>query len=128
MLMTEKRPRRISLIKTDVEGSELDVLLSLEVRHWKLVDQVVIETARSPGKLSGTNICPFRDVDRPCHDSLPLESFSTQTKEGVTNEQSSDLDAIFNLLRNHGFKTSVETDPGHGADTGCLLIFASRYD
>ena len=42
--------RRISLLKIDVEGSELEVLESINDSHWELIDQIVLETAR-PEKL-----------------------------------------------------------------------------
>ena len=42
---------RISLLKIDVEGSELDVLLSLNDHHWELIDQIVLETVR-PKRIS----------------------------------------------------------------------------
>ena len=124
---TGKRRRRIALIKIDVEWSELEVLLSLELRHWALVDQVVVETARPPGKLSATNPPSSRDVKRSDYDRLPAESVST-LEEGVTIEEESNLDVICSMLRNLGFKISIETDPGRGTDTGCLLIFALRCD
>jgi hypothetical protein len=34
---------RVSLIKIDVEGGELNVLRGLEARHWDVVDQMVLE-------------------------------------------------------------------------------------
>ncbi len=34
---------RVTLVKIDVEGGELNVLRGLEARHWGLVDQMVIE-------------------------------------------------------------------------------------
>ena len=43
--------QRISLLKIDVEGSELEVLKSINDSHWDLIDQIVLETAR-PEKVS----------------------------------------------------------------------------
>ena len=119
--IAEKRRRRIGLIKIDVEGCELEVLSSLELRHWALVDQVVVETARPPGMLSAITLPPSRDVEQSVLDRLPPENVPPL-------EEGSNVDVICSLLRNLGFKISIETDPGRGSDTGCLLIFALRCD
>lgn len=42
---------RIDLLKIDVEGAELDVLLGIEERHWPLIEQVTLEGHDIDGRL-----------------------------------------------------------------------------
>jgi FkbM family methyltransferase len=43
--------RAVDLLKIDVEGAELDVLLGIEARHWPLIHQVVMELQDLDGRL-----------------------------------------------------------------------------
>jgi FkbM family methyltransferase len=43
--------RRVDLLKVDVEGAELDILLGIDPQHWALIDQVVIEVQDLAGRL-----------------------------------------------------------------------------
>jgi FkbM family methyltransferase len=43
--------RRVDLLKVDVEGAELDVLMGIDRRHWPLIDQAVIEVQDLGGRL-----------------------------------------------------------------------------
>jgi FkbM family methyltransferase len=43
--------RVVDLLKVDVEGAELDVLLGIDAAHWALVNQVVIEVQDLGGRL-----------------------------------------------------------------------------
>ncbi|HJL14479.1 MAG TPA: FkbM family methyltransferase [Sandaracinaceae bacterium LLY-WYZ-13_1] len=47
----ERGVRRIDLLKVDVEGAELDVLLGLCERHWRRIEQVVLEGHDHDGRL-----------------------------------------------------------------------------
>eukprot|EP00455_Lapot_gusevi_P033202 TRINITY_DN3628_c0_g1_i1.p1 TRINITY_DN3628_c0_g1~~TRINITY_DN3628_c0_g1_i1.p1 ORF type:complete len:331 (+),score=53.21 TRINITY_DN3628_c0_g1_i1:69-1061(+) len=43
-VMNEQRIDKVSLLKVDVEGAELDVLLGItEEKHWNAIDQIVLE-------------------------------------------------------------------------------------
>ncbi|KAK4210603.1 methyltransferase sdnD [Rhypophila decipiens] len=42
-------PDKIDLLKVDVEGAELDVLKGMDDEHWKLVQNVVVETWEPSG-------------------------------------------------------------------------------
>jgi FkbM family methyltransferase len=43
--------RTVDLLKVDVEGAELDVLLGIDSRHWPLIRQVVMEVQDLDGRL-----------------------------------------------------------------------------
>lgn len=43
--------RRVDLLKVDVEGAELDILLGIDTQHWALIDQLVIEVQDLGGRL-----------------------------------------------------------------------------
>jgi FkbM family methyltransferase len=43
--------RVVDLLKVDVEGSELDVLLGVDTVHWPLINQVIIEVQDLNGRL-----------------------------------------------------------------------------
>lgn len=47
----EVKGRRISLLKVDVEGAEMEVLEGIEPDHWPLVDQVVVEAQDRQGRI-----------------------------------------------------------------------------
>ena len=47
--------RAVDLLKVDVEGAELEVLLGLDVAHWPLVGQVLMEVQDLGGRL--TAVC-----------------------------------------------------------------------
>jgi FkbM family methyltransferase len=44
--------RTIDLLKVDVEGAELDVLQGIDVAHWPMIQQVVLEVQDLSGRLS----------------------------------------------------------------------------
>ena len=128
---------RISLLKVDVEGSELGVLLSLGARLWQIVDQVVVETAR-PSQMdiglgeTALNV-PFKylregdEVTRrppppPPPPPLPLPLPQTGGCDVPCNVYYD----ILNLLEGQGFKVSTEWDPVTGYDTGCVMLFGTR--
>jgi FkbM family methyltransferase len=105
---------RISLLKVDVEGAELDVLLSIDDRHWYIIDQIVIETAQ-PNK------------------RIPMSFFPTQSNDSSMNQSENHnftVDDLFEnictLLKRKNFDIIVEHDPSLGVDTGCVLIFAKK--
>jgi hypothetical protein len=125
---------RISLLKVDVEGSELGVLLSLEARLWLLVDQVVVETARpaliytdlgeTAAKALLQNLRQGHEVaSRP--PPPPPPPLSGQSA-GQSDAPSNTFFDILNLLQDQGFKVSVEWDPVRGYDTGCVMLFGTR--
>lgn len=44
--------QRVDLLKVDVEGAELDALRGLEDRHWKLIQNIVVEICDSKGEFN----------------------------------------------------------------------------
>jgi FkbM family methyltransferase len=46
--------RTVDLLKVDVEGGELDVLLGIDPPHWTLIDQVIVEVQDLGGRLEDT--------------------------------------------------------------------------
>lgn len=44
--------KRISLLKVDVEGAEIDVLDGIDGKHWDLIDVVVLEVCDSKGDVA----------------------------------------------------------------------------
>eukprot|EP00596_Hydrurales_sp_CCMP1899_P002150 CAMPEP_0119053250 /NCGR_PEP_ID=MMETSP1177-20130426/74313_1 /TAXON_ID=2985 /ORGANISM="Ochromonas sp, Strain CCMP1899" /LENGTH=480 /DNA_ID=CAMNT_0007033159 /DNA_START=1534 /DNA_END=2976 /DNA_ORIENTATION=- len=102
--------QRISLLKVDVEGSELDVLLSIDDRHWCFIDQIVIETSR-PNKRRPSSSCISSQFDPNSID----QSVNDNSFENVRA-----------LLKRKNFNIIVEHDPSMGVDTGCVLIFATN--
>jgi hypothetical protein len=129
----QKIGSRISLLKVDVEGSELGVLLSLEARLWQLVDQVVVETARpahidtdlgeTASKALLQNLRQGHEVaSRPPPPPPPLSGQSA----GQCDAPSNTFFDILNLLEDQGFKVSVEWDPVRGHDTGCVMLYGTR--
>ncbi|EGX87936.1 amino acid adenylation domain-containing protein [Cordyceps militaris CM01] len=44
--------KRIDLVKVDVEGAELDVLLGLDDRHWDMIQNIAVELCDSKGELA----------------------------------------------------------------------------
>ena len=49
-VLKRERVERIDLLKIDVEGAELDVLLGLDAETWPRVQQVVMETHNRHGR------------------------------------------------------------------------------
>jgi FkbM family methyltransferase len=64
--------RAVDLLKVDVEGAELDVLLGIDARHWPLIRQVVMEVQDLDGRLG--DVCDLlkRHGLRPTARPAPL--------------------------------------------------------
>lgn len=111
----------IALLKVDVEGSELCVLQSLELRHWNRIDQIVVETERptegavgSAGDIINCNPLSIEEKKQSCGaDDCDLH-------------QQSNYYRIYNLLKLHGFRVVEEWGDPDGYDTGCLLLFGIK--
>ena len=53
---------RISLLKVDVEGSELSVLQGIRASHWQLIDQIVLECTLSPQSKDQDYVSNFESI------------------------------------------------------------------
>jgi hypothetical protein len=99
------------ILQVDVEGSELDVLMSIDDRHWCFIDQIVIETAQPNKRI------------------LSLSYIPSQSNANSIDQSVNDNDLFENvcaLLKRKKFNIIVEYDPSLGIDTGCVLIFATK--
>ncbi len=68
-IIAEKRIERIDLLKVDVEGAELDVLLGIADADWLRIRQVVLEVQDKDGRLQ--KVC----------DLLEAHGFATQVEQ-----------------------------------------------
>ena len=124
----EESRGNIALLKVDVEGNELCVLQSLELRHWNRIDQIVVETERptegAEGSVSGE--------DGSAGDTINCNPLSTEEKKQSCRADDGDLHQqsnyyrIYNLLKLHGFRVVEEWGDPDGYDTGCLLLFGIK--
>jgi FkbM family methyltransferase len=64
--------RRVDLLKVDVEGAELDVLLGIDARHWPLIGQVAMEVQDIDGRLADVCDLLARHGLRPTARPAPL--------------------------------------------------------
>jgi hypothetical protein len=110
----------IALLKVDVEGSELCVLQSLELRHWNRIDQIVVETERPREGAEGS----AGDIIN-CNANSTKEKQSCHADDGELHQQSNYY-RIYNLLKLHGFRVEEEWGDPDGYDTGCLLLFGIK--
>ena len=117
----------IALLKVDVEGSELCVLQSLELRHWNRIDQIVVETERpnegAEGSVSAEDGSAGDVIN--CNTHYTREKQSCGADDGELH-QPSNYYRIHNLLELHGFRVVEEWGDPDGYDTGCLLLFGIK--
>jgi FkbM family methyltransferase len=64
--------RPVDLLKVDVEGAELDVLLGIDARHWPLIGQVAMEVQDIDGRLADVCDLLARHGLRPTVRPAPL--------------------------------------------------------
>jgi FkbM family methyltransferase len=64
--------RAVDLLKVDVEGAELDVLLGIDAQHWPLIRQVVMEVQDLDGRLGDVCALLMRHGLQPTTRPAPL--------------------------------------------------------
>ena len=64
--------RPVDLLKMDVEGAEVDVLLGIDAEHWPLVRQVVLEVQDLDGRLDAVTDLLRRNGLEPAVRQAPL--------------------------------------------------------
>ena len=133
---------RISLLKIDVEGSELDVLHSIDDRQWHLIDQIVIETEKPPVRLATSIPYSYSNIHQT---SMARHRAEDGTETSVVGETKSvgvvegecksacagltgrPLNDICTLLESKGFRVHVDWDPALGCEE-VVLVFAFCED
>ena len=130
---------RISLLKIDVEGSELDVLESIGDRHWHLIDQIVIETEKPPERLatsipytySNTSVKKHRAEDGTetivVGETERVEMVKDDCKSPCAGLTGEPLNDVCTLLESKGFRVHVDWDPALGCEE-VVLVFAFCKD
>ena len=120
----------ISLLKIDVEGSELCVLQSLEDRHWIRIDQIVIEVERPKECVKGSGSVRIPDVvdfiNCNTHCAEKKQSNCVEKDKLSLNDQHCNYFRVRDLLKSHGFSIFEDWGTLDGYDTGCLLIFGIK--
>ena len=118
----------ISLLKIDVEGSELCVLQSLEHRHWNRIDQVVIEVERPKECAKGFVRAPAVVDVTNCstHSAVMKQRNCVEDDKVSPNDQHCNYFQVRDLLKLHGFSLFEDWGTLDGYDTGCLLLFGIK--
>ena len=132
--LSKQRKRKvkgnISLLKIDVEGSELCVLQSLEDRHWIRIDQIVIEVERPKECVKGSRSVRAPDavdfINCSTHCAEKKQSNCVEKEKLFLNDQHCNYFHVRDLLKLHGFSIFEDWGTLDGYDTGCLLIFGIK--